>query len=96
MYAPVCVCDTILQVSGLLLSAVYFVWLGFLIEKTVRHTRDMNAEYIFIMVITLVTIFGAMSAVFTGALAPDQVCQKLDITRRSRVSKPSCSQTFLR
>jgi len=33
----------------------------------------MNSEYIFIMVITLVTIVGAMSAVYTGALAPDQV-----------------------
>lgn len=33
----------------------------------------MNTEYIFIMVITLVTIVGAMSAVYTGALAPDQV-----------------------
>lgn len=33
----------------------------------------MNPEYIFVMVITLVTIVGAMSALYTGALAPDQV-----------------------
>lgn len=38
----------------------------------------MNTEYIFIMVITLVTIVGAMSAVYTGALAPDQVSMYLD------------------
>lgn len=59
--------------SGLLLYLVYFVWLGILIEKTIRHVRQMNIEYIFVTVITLVTIFGAMSAVFTGAFAPDQV-----------------------
>lgn len=37
------------------------------------HIEAMNPEYIFVMVITLVTIVGAMSAVYTGALAPDQV-----------------------
>lgn len=52
---------------------VYFVWLGILVEQTIRRVRQMNIEYIFVTVITLVTIFGAMSAIFTGAFAPDQV-----------------------
>lgn len=44
-----------------------------LIMRSFTHIEAMNSEYIFIMVITLVTIVGAMSAVYTGALAPDQV-----------------------
>lgn len=61
------------QVIGLLLATVYFLWLGTLIVRSFTHIEAMNTEYIFIMVITLVTIVGAMSAVYTGALAPDQV-----------------------
>lgn len=61
------------QGSGLLLSAAYFVWLGILVERSFRHIGGMSPEYIFVMAITLVTIFGTMAAVFTGALAPDQV-----------------------
>lgn len=55
------------------LSLVYFVWLGLLIFRSFGHIAQMNSEYIFVMVITLVTIIGATVAVFTGALAPDQV-----------------------
>lgn len=58
---------------GLLLATVYFLWLGSLIFMSFTHIEAMNPEYIFVMVITLVTIVGAMSAVYTGALAPDQV-----------------------
>lgn len=58
---------------GLLLATVYFLWLGTLIFRSFAHIDAMNPEYIFVMVITLVTIVGAMSAVYTGALAPDQV-----------------------
>lgn len=61
------------QVGGLLLYLVYFVWLGLLIERTMRRVRQMNVEYIFVTVITLVTILGAMAAIFMGAFAPDQV-----------------------
>lgn len=62
-----------MQASGLLLCVIYFVWLGILVERSLRHVGGMNPEYIFVMMITLVTIFGAMAAFFTGALAPDQV-----------------------
>lgn len=62
------------QLGGFLLATLYFIWLGMLIYRSFRHISAMNPEYIFIMVITLVTIIGAMSAVYTGALAPDQVC----------------------
>lgn len=58
---------------GLLLSCGYFVWLGVLIFWSIGHIHQMNPEYIFVMVITLITIVGATVAVFTGALAPDQV-----------------------
>lgn len=69
---------------GLLLATVYFLWLGTLIVRSFTHIEAMNTEYIFIMVITLVTIVGAMSAVYTGALAPDQVSVYLDeLVRRA-------------
>lgn len=58
---------------GLLLATVYFLWLGVMIFESFTHIQSMNAEYIFIMVITLITIVGAMSALYTGAFAPDQV-----------------------
>lgn len=61
------------QVLGLLLATVYFLWLALLIFRSFTHIEAMNPEYIFVMVITLITIVGAMSAVYTGALAPDQV-----------------------
>lgn len=63
----------VVQAIGFLLATIYFVWLGALIFKSFAHIDAMNSEYIFIMVITLFTIVGAMSAVYTGALAPDQV-----------------------
>ncbi|CAM9171126.1 unnamed protein product [Sphacelaria rigidula] len=63
---------TSVKVVGLFLSLVYFVWLGLLIFRSFGHIAQMNTEYIFVMVITLVTIIGATVAVFTGALAPDQ------------------------
>lgn len=69
----VCPSELNIQVIGLLLATVYFLWLGTLIVRSFSHIEAMNTEYIFIMVITLVTIVGAMSAVYTGALAPDQV-----------------------
>lgn len=62
---------------GLLLATVYFLWLGTLIFRSFSHIEAMNTEYIFIMVITMVTIVGAMSAVYTGALAPDQVSRSV-------------------
>lgn len=57
----------------MMLSSVYFLWLGVLIFRSFGHVDQMNPEYIFVMAMTLVTIIGAMSAVYTGALAPDQV-----------------------
>ncbi|CAM9624517.1 unnamed protein product [Ectocarpus sp. 13 AM-2016] len=60
------------KVVGLLLATLYFLWLGSLVFRSFTHIESMNSEYIFIMVITLVTIVGTMSAVYTGALAPDQ------------------------
>lgn len=63
---------TFVQVIGLLLATVYFLWLGMMIFESFVHIQSMNAEYIFIMVITLITIIGAMSALYTGAFAPDQ------------------------
>ncbi|CAM9694708.1 unnamed protein product [Laminaria digitata] len=63
---------TAVKVIGLLLATVYFLWLGLMIFESFAHIQSMNAEYIFIMVITLITIIGAMSALYTGAFAPDQ------------------------
>lgn len=65
--------DGKMKVVGLLLATLYFLWLGSLVFRSFTHIESMNSEYIFIMVITLVTIVGTMSAVYTGALAPDQV-----------------------
>lgn len=76
-----------LQVVGLILSSVYFLWLGVLIVRSLAHIDQMNPEYIFIMVITLVTIIGAMAAVYTGALAPDQVRLHTDMRKDGRFQR---------
>ena len=82
-------CDGMCQVTGLLLATVYFLWLGTLVVGSFSHIEAMNTEYIFIMAITLITIVGAMSAVYTGALAPDQV-RTCSCTEHPNAAKTRC------
>ncbi|CAM9272302.1 unnamed protein product [Discosporangium mesarthrocarpum] len=63
---------TYLKACGFMMATIYFLWLGYLIVGSFRHIEGMSIEYRFILGMTLATILGSVTAVYTGALAPDQ------------------------